>query len=91
MGAHIFGYVSEINDTELEQKKDQGYKTGDIIGKFGLEKVYDKDLRGTNGGEQVEVDVSGKPVRIIGRKDPQARYAADHRQELAGGSGKSRG
>ena len=72
MGAHIFGYVSEINDTELEQKKDQGYKTGDIIGKFGLEKVYDKDLRGTNGGEQVEVDVSGKPVRIIGRKDPQA-------------------
>ena len=72
MGAHIFGYVSEINDAELEKKKDEGYKSGDIIGKFGLEKIYDKELRGTNGGEQVEVDVSGKPVQIIGRKDPEA-------------------
>jgi len=68
--AHTYGYVSEINDMELEKLKDQGYKSGDIIGKFGLEKVYDKELRGENGGQQVEVDVSGKPVQIIGRKDP---------------------
>ena len=71
-GAHIFGYVSEINDEELEKKKDEGYKSGDIVGKFGLEKVYDKYLRGENGGEQVEVDVSGKPVRVLGLKEPQA-------------------
>lgn len=50
--------------------KDKGYKSGDIIGKFGLEKIYDQVLRGVNGGQQVEVDVSGKPVQIIGRKDP---------------------
>ena len=68
--AHTYGYVSEINDVELEKMKADGYKTGDIIGKFGLEKVYDKELRGENGGQQVEVDVSGKPVRIIGRKEP---------------------
>lgn len=68
--AHTYGYVSEINDVELEKMKAAGYKTGDIIGKFGLEKVYDKELRGENGGQQVEVDVSGKPVRIIGRKEP---------------------
>lgn len=69
-GAHTYGYVSEINDTELEKMKDKGYKSGDIIGKFGLEKIYDQELRGENGGQQVEVDVSGKPVQIIGRKDP---------------------
>ena len=69
-GAHTFGYVSEINDEELEKRKDEGYKTGDIIGKFGLERVYDQELRGRNGGEQVEVDVTGKPVQILGRKDP---------------------
>ena len=69
-GAQTFGYVSEINDTELEKMKDEGYKSGDIIGKFGLEKVYDKELRGENGGQQVEVDVSGKPVQILGRKEP---------------------
>ncbi len=68
--AHTYGYVSEINDRELETMKDDGYKTGDIIGKFGLEKVYDKELRGVNGGQQVEVDVSGRPVEILGKKEP---------------------
>lgn len=70
LGAHIFGYVSEINDTELEARKGQGYKASDIIGKFGLEKVYDKELRGMDGGGQVEVDVTGKPVQILGKKEP---------------------
>ena len=69
-GAHTFGYVSEINDQELEDKKDQGYKSGDIIGKFGLEKVYDQYVRGQDGGDQVEVDVSGRPVKRLGRKVP---------------------
>ncbi len=70
MGAHTFGYVSEINEAELEKKKEEGYKSGDIIGKFGLEKVYDQELRGENGGEQVEVDVGGRPVQILGQKEP---------------------
>ena len=69
-GAHTFGYVSEINDQELEDKKGQGYKSGDIIGKFGLEKIYDQYVRGEDGGDQVEVDVSGKPVARLGRKVP---------------------
>ncbi|WP_425058258.1 Peptidoglycan D,D-transpeptidase MrdA [Sporomusa carbonis] len=70
MGAHLFGYVGEISDTELEKKKTEGYKVGDIVGKFGLEKVYDKELRGVNGGSQVEVDVTGKPVQMLGKKEP---------------------
>ena len=73
-GAHTFGYVSEISEYELEQKKDSGYKPGDIVGKFGLERVYDKDIRGVNGGEQVEVDVNGKPVQILGKKEPTPGY-----------------
>lgn len=67
--AHVLGYVSEISDEELEEKKDQGYRTGDIIGKSGLEHIFDKELRGTNGGRQVEVDVTGKPVQVLGQKD----------------------
>jgi penicillin-binding protein 2 len=70
LAAHVFGYVSEINDAELEAKKEEGYKSGDIIGKFGLEKVYDKELRGVDGGGQVEVDVTGKPIKILGKKEP---------------------
>ncbi|MDY6272755.1 MAG: penicillin-binding protein 2 [Selenomonadaceae bacterium] len=69
-GAHTFGYVSEINDEELKEKKADGYKSGDIIGKFGLEKIYDTYVRGEDGGDQVEVDVSGKPVKRLGRKVP---------------------
>jgi penicillin-binding protein 2 len=70
LAAHLFGYVSEINDVELEKAKAGGYKIGDIIGKFGLEKVYDRELRGTDGGNQVEVDVTGRPVNVLGRKEP---------------------
>ncbi|MBR5913349.1 MAG: penicillin-binding protein 2 [Selenomonadaceae bacterium] len=72
--AHTLGYVSEISDAELEAKKDQGYKSGDIIGQFGLERVYDQYVRGVDGGEQVEVDVAGKPVQILGKKEPKAGY-----------------
>lgn len=69
LGAHIFGYVSEISDTELADKKTAGYKPGDIVGKFGLEKVYDKEIRGVAGGGQVEVDVSGRAVQVLGKKE----------------------
>ncbi|HMM19826.1 MAG TPA: penicillin-binding protein 2 [Selenomonadales bacterium] len=70
LGAHLFGYVGEISDTELAKKKADGYKSGDIVGKFGLEQVYDKDIRGTDGGGQVEVDVGGKPIQMLGKKEP---------------------
>ena len=69
LGAHLFGYVSEINDVQLERSKADGYKTGDIVGKFGLEQVYDRELRGTDGGDQVEVDVNGRPVSVLGKKE----------------------
>jgi len=70
LGAHTFGYVGEISDAELEKEKSNGYKSGDLLGKFGLEKVWDKDLRGTDGGAQIEVNVSGMPVQILGTKKP---------------------
>ena len=69
LASHVFGYVSEINDIELEKKKAQGYKQGNIIGKFGLERVYDKELRGTDGGGQMEVDVTGRPVQELGKRN----------------------
>lgn len=73
-GAHIYGYVSEISESELERKKDAGYRLGDMIGKFGLELYYDKELRGKDGGKRVEVDVNGKPVQILGEESPKPGY-----------------
>jgi len=70
LGAHIFGYLGEISESELEKKQDEGYKTGDIIGKFGLEKVWDKEIRGTDGGTQEEIDATGSPVEMLAKKAP---------------------
>lgn len=70
LAAHVFGYVSEINDSELSRLKDKVYKPGSIIGKFGIEKLYDKELRGVDGGDQIEVDVTGRLVQVLGRKEP---------------------
>lgn len=68
LGCHLFGYVGEISQDELKALEDEGYKAGDIIGKTGLEKVYDKYLQGVNGGQQVQVNASGKMISIMGEK-----------------------
>ena len=72
LGAHTFGYVGEISDSELEKGKLNDYKLGDILGKSGLEQIWDKDIRGVDGGAQVEVNVAGKPVQMLGIKQPIA-------------------
>ncbi|MFH1190206.1 MAG: penicillin-binding protein 2 [Candidatus Omnitrophota bacterium] len=71
-GSHIFGYLSEITDNELEALKDYGYRLGDLIGRSGLEKYYENYLRGIDGGTQVEVDSRGQQTRTLGLKEPQS-------------------
>ncbi len=71
VGAHVFGYVREIDREELEAWRDKGYKMGDIVGKTGVERVYDEYLHGEPGGQQVEVDADGRPVKVLpGRRMP---------------------
>ena len=70
LGVHMFGYVSEISETELASLGNQGYRAGDLIGQSGLERRYDKQLKGTDGGSQVEVDVAGRMVQLLNKKDP---------------------
>jgi penicillin-binding protein 2 len=63
VGAHLLGYISEINNDQLAfyNKRDHmNYRLGDFIGQFGLEKQFDKYLRGSNGSEYVEVDALGR-------------------------------
>ncbi len=63
--SHLLGYLSEINAEELKNEQYKGYRPGDFIGKFGIEKKYEKALRGERGGRQVEVNVTGQVVRIL--------------------------
>jgi penicillin-binding protein 2 len=71
--AHVLGYVGEISPEQLElaQYKDKGYKPGDIIGKEGLEKVYDDYLRGRDGYRKVIVDSRGHIQDEVERVEPQ--------------------
>jgi len=65
--AHVLGYVGEIDQDELNAREADGYKPGDLIGKAGVERVYESVLRGVDGRLNVEVDALGRPLRVLGR------------------------
>jgi len=67
LAGHLLGYVHPIyNREELEKSYDPlKYRVGDLVGKGGLEKVYEEYLRGTDGARRVEVDARGRPIREL--------------------------
>ncbi|MBF2005258.1 MAG: penicillin-binding protein 2 [Chlorogloeopsis fritschii C42_A2020_084] len=75
--AHVLGYTRELTAEQLKDKKDKGYRLGDVIGQMGIEKAFENVLRGEWGGQQVEVDSNGRPLRILGEK--QAKPGDDIR------------
>lgn len=62
---HLFGYLSEITRDELSQVEDREYRMGDLIGKNGIEIIYEPYLRGQSGVKYIEVDVLGREVREL--------------------------
>ncbi len=57
--AHVTGYVGEISENDLNLPQFSEYHQGDIVGIYGLEKQYDKTLRGVDGQQRVRVDNLG--------------------------------
>ncbi len=66
--SHIIGYLSLINREELERLRDYGYSARDLVGRSGVERIYDRYLKGEDGGMQLEVDATGRLVKILGNK-----------------------
>lgn len=60
--SHVIGYVGNINREELQRLYNQGYQTGSIIGKSGIERQYDDLLRGREGFEYKTVDAKGRRI-----------------------------
>ena len=71
-GSHLFGYLGEITADELEALKEYGYRMKDLVGRGGVEKQYERYLRGSDGGTQIEVDSRGRQMRVLGVKEPIA-------------------
>jgi penicillin-binding protein 2 len=76
VASHVVGYIGRINDRDLQRIEEwdetANYKGSDYIGKVGVELSYERELHGTTGVEQVEVDAGGRAVRTLTRAPPTA-------------------
>ncbi len=60
LASHALGYIAQINEAELSKRPER--KLGDLVGKYGIEKLFDDILRGTDGKTIVEVDRHGHAI-----------------------------
>lgn len=65
--AHVLGYTGEVTDAEIAKAAAEGrrLRPGEIVGKAGLERRFDAELRGVNGAQEVEVDARGRPIQTV--------------------------
>lgn len=75
--AHIIGYIGNISNEEMEAyngelPEEERYDANDMVGKMGLEQVFESELRGTDGFEQMYVDNMGKVLEVVESTDTVA-------------------
>lgn len=72
LSAHLLGYVSGINQKELDKNKDKGYTSNSIIGKSGIELSFESVLKGKNGEKRMEVNSAGGVTSEIVSKEVES-------------------
>ncbi|HEX8674964.1 MAG TPA: penicillin-binding protein 2, partial [Longimicrobium sp.] len=70
--AHLVGWVAEISDRELDDPQWVGFRSGQHIGKSGVERSYERALAGKSGSRYVEVNSRGQLVRPFAQQLSQA-------------------
>jgi penicillin-binding protein 2 len=68
LAAHLLGYVGAVNKDEQQLHKGEGYGPDDVIGKVGVEQVFESELRGQPHVRKLEVDSRGRLVRVLSDK-----------------------
>ena len=68
--AHLLGYLGEVNNDELLSGKYPSVKSGDSIGRYGVEKSFETYLQGKRGGRQIEVDANGRTIKVLKTVEP---------------------
>ncbi len=69
--SHLLGYVQTINAEELKENANKGYTNTSVIGKTGLEKIYEDTLKATDGAEIYIVDAEGNKKKTLAKKQEQ--------------------
>jgi penicillin-binding protein 2 len=71
LAAHVLGYTGEISEAEFKKRPDlAGYQLGDLVGKTGAEREFERALQGDRGYRRIEVDATGRPRRVIEQAEP---------------------
>jgi penicillin-binding protein 2 len=68
--SHVLGTIGEIRKEQLQSRGFAGYRSGEVIGQSGVEKLLEGDLRGRAGGRNVVVDVAGRVVELLDEREP---------------------
>ena len=72
LASHVIGYVKPISEKEFKALEKEGYRNSDLIGKKGVERSYDKEMKGQDGKENVEVDAKGNVIRQMETSESSA-------------------
>jgi penicillin-binding protein 2 len=72
--SHLIGYLGEIDKEQLNKEGYKRNKIGDFVGKFGVEKKWQRYLNGVRGGQQIEVDASGRRLRVLYQKEAEPGF-----------------
>jgi penicillin-binding protein 2 len=70
LASHLIGYLGEVDENELRQWKNSSYRMGSLIGRYGVEQEWESDLRGVDGGRQIEVDALGREIQPLWTVEP---------------------
>ena len=70
IGAHLIGYLGKPNEFQYSSPDFRDVPSNAFIGQWGIEKLYDRQLRGTSGERIIEMDALGRELRLIKEKSP---------------------
>lgn len=69
--AHLIGYVQEVTAQDLEEHEKEGYREGSVIGRSGIEALYEKELKGQEGSRIYIIDSEGNEKKELANKPVQ--------------------
>jgi penicillin-binding protein 2 len=69
LAAHVLGYVGEVSEEDLEKNLFPGIQGGDLVGRAGVERIYNQTLTGKHGAREVLVDSLGRELGLVAEKD----------------------
>jgi penicillin-binding protein len=67
-GAHLVGYVQNVTAEDIKEHPEEDYLTDSVIGRSGMEALYEKELKGSNGRTVSIVDANGVEKKILAAK-----------------------